>query len=173
MPVMARAYSAAEIAAEAACAEDRVAWATGIGLITPDGNGRFTYGDVLTIKMVSALLDGGVPAASMERAAADGSLSFQRTDEYLPYEPGPRSDRTFDDFLKRAGPGAELLPAIYEVLGLPKPDPSAPIHVDEEAVRTLPRCVGDVAGRRRADPCRQADVAGCLRGDARLDGSHG
>jgi adenylate cyclase len=89
---------------------------------------------VLTVKMVWALLVGGVPAASIERAAADGILSFQRTDEYLPYEPGPRSERTFADFQRNAGPRAELLPAIYEVLGLPKPDRSAPIHVDEETL---------------------------------------
>ena len=134
MPLMAKTYSMEEIAAEAACPEDRVDWATRIGLITPDKRGQFTFGDVLTVKMVWALLDGGVPAASIERAAADGILSFRRTDEYLPYEPGRRSDRTFADFQRSAGPRAELLPAVYEVLGLPKPDPSAPIHVDEEAL---------------------------------------
>ena len=134
MPLMAKTYSMEEIAAEAACPEDRVEWATRIGLITPDERGQFTFGDVLTVKMVWALLDGGVPAASIERAAADGILSFRRTDEYLPYEPGRRSDRTFADFQRSAGPRAELLPAIYEVLGLPKPDPAAPIHVDEEAL---------------------------------------
>src|SRR4029453_3425234 len=32
------------------------------------------------------------------------------------------------------GPRAELLPAVFEVLGLPKPDPDAPIHVDEEVL---------------------------------------
>jgi class 3 adenylate cyclase len=131
---MANAYSLAEIAAEVACPESRVEWTTRIGLITPHEDGRFTYGDVLTVKMVSALLDAGVPAASIERTAADGVLAFRRTDEYLPYEPGRRSDRTFDDFQEKAGPRAELLPAIYEVLGLPEPDPAAPIHVDEEAV---------------------------------------
>jgi class 3 adenylate cyclase len=84
--------------------------------------------------MASALLDSGVPAASIERAATEGMLKFQRTSEYLPYEPGPRSNRTFAEFQAVAGPRAELLPAVYEVLGLPKPDPSAPIHVDEEAL---------------------------------------
>jgi class 3 adenylate cyclase len=84
--------------------------------------------------MVSALLGVGVPAGSIERAAADGMLRFERTDEYLPYEPGPRSGRTFAEFQRTAGPRAELLPAVYEVLGLPKPDPSAPLHVDEETI---------------------------------------
>ncbi len=105
---------------------------TAIGLITPDEHGRFTFGSVLVVKMVSALLVSGVPAESIERVATEGFLRFQRTDEYLPYEPGPRSARTFAEFQASAGQRAELLPAIYEVLGLPKPDPRAPIHRDEE-----------------------------------------
>jgi adenylate cyclase len=107
---------------------------TSIGLISPDEAGRYTLGAVLAVKMASALLEAGVPAGSIERAAMEGLLSFRRTDEYLPYEPGPRSGRTFAEFQASAGPRAELLPAVYEVLGLPTPDPSAPIHLDEEAL---------------------------------------
>lgn len=134
MPRVPRSYSTAGIATEAACEEDRVRWLTEIGLLTPDGHGRFTFGAVLAVKMVSALMESGTSAETIERAAAEGLLSFQRTDEYLPYTPGPRSDRTFAEFQSAAGPRAELLPAVYEVLGLPKPDPSAPIHVDEEVM---------------------------------------
>jgi adenylate cyclase len=134
MPLVPRRYSASEIAAEAGCPEDRVRWLSDIGLLTPDTDGRFSFGDVLTSKMVSALLESGLPAETIERAVAGGFLSFQRTDEYLPYQPGPRSERTFAEFQQSAGPGAELLPAVFEVMGLPKPDPDSPIHVDEEAL---------------------------------------
>jgi adenylate cyclase len=129
-----KTYSAMEIAAEAGCPDDRVTWLTTIGLLTPDEHGRFTYGAVLAAKMASALLESGLPKETIEHAAAEGLLSFQRTDEYLPQAPGPRSDRTFAEFQAAAGPRAELLPAVYEVLGLPKPDPAVPIHVDEEAM---------------------------------------
>ena len=131
---MANTYTVDEIAAEASCTQGRVEWIAQVGLIAPDEHGSFTLGAVLAVKMVSALLESGVPAGSIERAASEGLLSFQRTDEYLPYEPGRRSDRTFAEFQKTAGPRTQLLPAIYEVLGLPKPDPSKPIHVDEEAI---------------------------------------
>jgi adenylate cyclase len=131
---VANTYSAAEIAAEAGCLEDRVDWLATIGLITRDEHGRFTYGAVLAVKLVSALLEGGIATETIEHAAAEGLLSFRRTDEYIPREPGSRSDRTFAEFQAAAGPRADLLPAVYEVLGLPKPDPSAPIHVDEEAM---------------------------------------
>lgn len=127
-------YSAPEIAREAGCPEDRVRWLDDIGLLKPDTEGRFSFGDALATKMVSALLESGLPAETIERAVAGGFLSFQRTDEYLPYEPGPLSTRTFAEFQASAGPGAELLPAVFEVLGLPKPDPDSPIHVDEEAL---------------------------------------
>jgi adenylate cyclase len=131
---VARTYSVAELAEEAACPEERVGWMTSIGLLTPDRDGRFTFGAVLSVKMASALLETGVPAESIERAAIEGMLRFQRTDEYLPYRPGPLSSRTFGEFQASAGPRAELLPAVFGVLGLPRPDPSTPIHVDEEAV---------------------------------------
>ena len=134
MPLVPRRYTAPEIAREAGCAEDRVRWLSDIGLLTPDSEGTFSFGDVLASKMVTALLESGLPAETIERAVADGFLSFQRTDEYLPYQPGPLSTRTFAEFQASAGPGAELLPAVFEVLGLPKPDPASPIHVDEEAL---------------------------------------
>jgi adenylate cyclase len=129
-----KTYSAVQVAAEASCPEDRVRWMVSIGLLTPDQDGRFTFGAVLPVKMVSALLESGLSAASIERAATEGLLRFQRTNEYLPYEPGRRSKRSFTEFQATAGPRAELLPAIYEVLGLAAPDPTAPIHVDEEAL---------------------------------------
>jgi class 3 adenylate cyclase len=127
-----RTYSTAEIAAESECPEERVRWMTSIGLLSPDEDGRFTFGAVLAVRMASALLETGVPVGSIERAAAEGLLRFQRTDEYLPHQPGPLSSRTFAEFVATAGARAELLPAVFEVLGLPKPEPDAPIHVDEE-----------------------------------------
>jgi class 3 adenylate cyclase len=130
---MARTYSAAEIAEEAGCPEERVTWLSRIGLLNPE-EGRFSFGDVLSSKMASALLQSGVSEEMIERAASEGMLAFRRTDEYLPYRPGPRSDRSFAEFQAGLGPGADQLPAIYEVLGLPKPDRDAPIHVDEEAL---------------------------------------
>jgi adenylate cyclase len=131
---VARTYSAHEIAAEANVPEPRIGWLVSIGLLEPDERGRFTFGAVFAVKLVSALLDAGLAKATLELAAAEGWLSFSHVDNYLPHEPGPRSDRTFAEFQAAAGPRASLLPAVYEVLGLPKPDPSAPIHADEEAM---------------------------------------
>ena len=140
MPLVPRRYAASEIAGEAGCPEDRVRWLSDIGLLTPDGEGTFSFGDVLATKMVSALLESGLPAETLERAVADGFLSFQRTDEYLPYQPGPLSTRTFAEFQASAGPGAELLPAVFEVSGPPEARPGlADPRRRGGPVRALPR----------------------------------
>jgi class 3 adenylate cyclase len=129
---MTRTYSLREVAAEAGCDEDRVRWLARIGLVTSDARHRFTFGSILATKMVSSLLDSGLSEETIENAVGEGLLSFHRLDEYSTYQPGPRSDRSFAEFQAGAGPGADVLPTVYEVLGLPKPDPSMPIHVDEE-----------------------------------------
>jgi adenylate cyclase len=129
---VARTYSAPEIAAEAGAPEDRITWLVSIGLLKPDERGSFSFGAVFAVKMVSALLDAGLPETTVERAADEGWLDFRHIDDYLPHEPGRRSDRSFAEFQAAAGPRASFLPAVYEVLGLPKPNPGAAIHLDEE-----------------------------------------
>lgn len=131
---MARIYSASEIASEAGVTHDRVKWLSSIGLLSPDERGRFTFGAIFSVKLVSALLDAGIPESTIELAASDGWLNFDGIDDRLPHQPGPRSERTFAEFQGAAGPRASVLPELYEVMGLPKPDPSAPIHLDEEAM---------------------------------------
>ena len=130
---MSKTYTAADVAEEAGCPEDLVKWLSQIGLLNPE-HGAFSFGDVLSSKMASSLLESGVSKEMIERAAGEGLLAFRRTDEYLPYRPGPRSDRTLTEFQTSLGSGPERLPAIYEVLGLPEPDPDKPIHLDEEAL---------------------------------------
>lgn len=133
---MTRTYSTHEVAVEAGCEEDRVVWLARIGLVTPDERDRFTFGSILATKMISALLDGGLTAETIEHAAVKRLLSFHRLDEYTAYQPGPLSERSFAEFQASLGSGGDALPTVYEVLGLPSPDPSKPIHVDEEEMLT-------------------------------------
>ena len=63
---MARTYSANEIAAEANAPEPRIGWLVSIGLLEPDERGRFTFGAVFAVKLVSALLDAGLTKATLE-----------------------------------------------------------------------------------------------------------
>jgi class 3 adenylate cyclase len=131
---VARTFTAEEIAAEAGVPLDRVTWLVSIGIVKPSQPGAFRLGDVFRAKLVAALLDAGLSEALLEQAAAERWLNLDHVDAYLPHEPAPRSDRSFADFVASAGSRASPLPAVYEVLGLPQPDPSSPIHLDEEAM---------------------------------------
>ena len=68
----------------------------------------------------------------MEWVVSEGHLNLHRVDEYQLVDPGPRSKRSFAEFMATAGPRASLLPVIYAALGLPEPDSSKPIHTGEE-----------------------------------------
>ncbi len=130
---MAHTFSAEEIAAEAGVSPDRLDWLVSIGIVRPQGPNAFRYGDIFRAKLLSALLDAGLSEAVLERAAAEGWLNLDHVDGYMPIEPGPRSDRTFADFAASTH-RASIVPAIYEMLGLPRPDPNSPIHVEEESM---------------------------------------
>lgn len=121
-----------ELAGEAGVSSDRIEWLQSIGVLKPRELGAFRFGDVFRVKLVAALLDGGFTSEQVEWAVSEGHLNLDRVDEYQLVEPGPRSTRTFAEFMATAGPRASLLPAVYASLGLPQPDPSSPIHTDEE-----------------------------------------
>jgi class 3 adenylate cyclase len=131
MPVV-RSISAEELAGEAGVSLDRIEWLQRIGVLRPRAPGSFRFGDVFRVKLVAALLAGGFTLEQVEWAVAEGHLNLDRVDEYQLVEPGPRSSRTFAEFMATAGPRASMLPAVYASLGLPQPDPSSPIHTDEE-----------------------------------------
>jgi adenylate cyclase len=127
-----RTFSTEELAGEADVLPDRIEWLVGIGILKPREPGTFRFGDVFRVKMVSALLEGGFTSEQVGWAVSEGHLNLDRVDEYQVVEPGPRSNRTFAEFMASAGPRASLLPAVYAALGLPEPDPSSPIRTDDE-----------------------------------------
>lgn len=129
---MTEGLSAEELADEAGVSPDRVEWLVGIGVLELREDGPFRFGDVFRVKTVASLLKAGFTEEQVEWAVSEGHLNLDRADEYQVVEPGPRSGRTFADFVASAGPRGSLLPAVYAALGLPEPDPSSPIHTDEE-----------------------------------------
>jgi adenylate cyclase len=129
-----RTLTGEELSAETGASLDRIQWMADIGVLKPDAPGTFRYGDVFRVKLISALADSGFERAHIEWAVSGGMLNLDHVDEYVPYESGPLSARSFTEFLATAGSRADLLPTVYEVLGLPRPDPSLPIHVDEESL---------------------------------------
>jgi adenylate cyclase len=129
---MARTFSAEELATEAGLPVDRIDWLVDLGLLKPREPGSFRFGDVFRVKMVAALLNGGFTAEQIGWAVNEGHLDLDRVDEFQIVEPGPRSTRTFAEFMVSLGPRGALLPAVYAALGTPAPQPSARLPVDEE-----------------------------------------
>jgi adenylate cyclase len=131
---VAQPFSAEEVAAEAGITQDRLAWLISIGIIRPSALDVFGFGDVFRAKLLSALLDSGLSEAVLERAVTEGWLNLDHVDGYMPVDPGARSNRTFAEFADSLGPAGSLLPAVYEVLGLPRPDSDSTIHAGEESI---------------------------------------
>jgi adenylate cyclase len=129
---MARTFSAEELAAEAGVSTDRIEWLVRLGVLTPREPGPFRFGDVFRVKLVAALLEGGFTKEHVEWAVSEGHLDLGRVDEYQIIEPGPRSERPFAEFMASMGPRGSMLPAVYAALGVPAPEPSSRLTVDEE-----------------------------------------
>ena len=98
-----------------------------------------------------------------------GFLRFQRADEYLPYEPGPRSRRTFAEFQRPQARGPNCFrrstrcsASRRRILGT---DPRR----RRGAARTLPRCLVDGAGRGCAASRGQTDGTGGARPCSAVD----
>jgi class 3 adenylate cyclase len=104
---------------------------TRIGALTPAGPDDYRVGDVFRAELVGALAE-GFDRATVEDAVARGSLNLEHVDRYLPLDPGPKSARTFAEFCRDLGPSGAAVPMVYEVLGLPEPNPSSSITADEE-----------------------------------------
>jgi adenylate cyclase len=123
-----------DLSAEAGVPVEALAWMTEIGVLKPDEAGRFGAGDAFRAKMIGALLRAGFPREQIEWGVADGSLALGHVAHYVLVEPAPRAGRTFAEFSAAQGRRGSVLPAVYQTLGLPVPDPAAPIRVDEERI---------------------------------------
>lgn len=128
---MTRRLTADEVAAEAGTTREAVQWMTRIGVLTPEGPDGYRVGDVFRAELVGALA-AGFDRETVEDAVARGSLNLEHVDRYVPLDPGPRAGRPFAEFCRDLGQLGAVVPMLYEVLGLPEPNPSSPISADEE-----------------------------------------
>ena len=149
---MARTLSAEELASEADVPVERVDWLVAIGVLKPRQPGRFRPGDVFRAKLIAALLRAGFAPEQIEWGVSEGSLNLDNVGRNMLVPPGPRSRRTFAEFVTEDAPRSSLLPTVYKVLGLPEPDPSSRIDIYEEALLEqflqLRQCEHRVNGER-------------------------
>ena len=129
---MARTFTAEELSTESGVTADRIRWMVDIGVIQRRDPERFNAGDGFRAKMIDALLEAGISPDQIEAAVRIGNLDLSHVDRYILEEPGPRSGRTFAEFMSDAGPRGSLLPSVYKVLGIPQPDRDAHLSLSEE-----------------------------------------
>jgi adenylate cyclase len=129
---VARTFTAEELSTESAISVDRISWMVDIGVIQRREPQQFNAGDGFRAKMIDALLEAGVSPDQIEAAVRIGSLDLSHVDRYILEEPGPRSGRTFAEFMSDAGPRGSLLPSVYKVLGIPQPGRDAHLPLAEE-----------------------------------------
>jgi adenylate cyclase len=129
---MARAFTAEELSTESGVSADRIHWMVDVGIIQRREPQWFNAGDGFRAKMIDALLDAGVSPDQIEAAVRIGSLDLSHVDRYILEERGPRSERTFAEFMSDAGPRGSVLPSVYTVLGIPQPDRDANLPLTEE-----------------------------------------
>ena len=113
----------------------RLQWFVAIGIIRPREPDRFTAADGFRAKMLDALLESGISEERLETSVRAGSLDLSHIDHYIWADPGPRSDRSFADFVSGAGDRGVLIPAIYQVLGVPQPEAHASLpRVEQDLI---------------------------------------
>jgi len=129
-----RTLSAEELSNEASVPIDRIEWLVRIGIIKPRAPGRFGAGDLFRARMITALLDAGFSQEQIEWAVDEGNLNLDHVDRYMLVDLAHRSRSSFAEFTSEIAASPSLLAAVYQVLGLPEPDPSSGIDLQEEAL---------------------------------------
>ncbi len=117
---------------ETGAAEERIDWLAGIGLLARAPDGTFRPADVFRVRMVEALLDAGYRESDVESAAGHGRLDLSHLDRFGFLGTATHSSRSFADFAGTVAGGVDGLAAVYEVLGLPTPDPAVGVTDEEE-----------------------------------------
>jgi class 3 adenylate cyclase len=128
----ARRLSAARLAAEAGVDVADVQRLVQAGALHPDAGGRHAAEDVLQIRLIQALAEGGVGLDDVVWAIREGRMPVDRVAQS--WGLSEWSGRTFEEFAGSLGEKGALLPAVYAAFGLAVPTPFTITRRDEEAV---------------------------------------
>jgi adenylate cyclase len=131
-PASGRRLSAARLAAEAGVGVEYVRRLVQAGALHPDAGGCHAAEDVLQIRLIQALAEGGVGLDDVVWAIREGQMPVDRVAQS--WGLSEWSGRTFEEFAGSLGEKGALLPAVYAAFGLAVPTPRTITRQDEEAV---------------------------------------
>jgi hypothetical protein len=124
--------TADELAALVGDTPERLEELAASGVIVPDASGRYAPGDAHRIRVVDGFEAAGVPLDALVRATDAGVISVAYYDE-LHAPQGRPSGRTYAAFRESLGPGRELVPSVFNALGIAEPDPSSNLSAADES----------------------------------------
>jgi adenylate cyclase len=125
-----RALTRDEFLAESGAPAELVERLVAVQAIVPLADGRFDSRDEVVASMAGALLDSGIGLEDLAWSLDSRQFGLRSLGLFFT-EPVPRTAETFDEILTTLGDGAAFLPAVYAGLGLPEPEPTDHLRVDE------------------------------------------
>lgn len=126
--------SAAEAAARAGIGADEVQRLVAHRILVPDGEGRFTEGDVRRVGLVRGLEAAGIPLDGLREAIERGSISLDFLDAPVYERFSALSEVTFQQVSDRTGVPLSLLTLVREASGGSVPDPADRLREEELVV---------------------------------------
>jgi adenylate cyclase len=130
---MADRVSAEELARRLGVPPDRVERLAEIGVLEPDGDGRFDPGDLHRVRLLSGFDEAGIPLDALVAADRAGRISLRYYDQLHP-PPAPPAGRTYAQFAAGLGPAAAELPRLFAAFGLAEPAGATELDVEAEAL---------------------------------------
>ena len=127
-----RRLSTEELAQEAGANVETVRRLVETGVLRTDDDGRHQLQNVLQIRLIEALAEGGVELDDLVWLIKERGMPLDRVAEG--WTVAEVSGRSFAEFSASLGAYAERLPAVYAAFGLAVPAPDTLMRRDEEAV---------------------------------------
>ena len=121
-----------ELAREAGVDVETVRRLADTGVLRTDDDGRHRPQNVLQIRLIEALAEGGVELDDLVWLITERGMPLDRVAEG--WTVAEVTGRSFAEFTASLGELAERLPAVYAAFGVPVPAPDTPTRRDEEAV---------------------------------------
>ena len=116
-------YEIGEAAARTGVSVEHLRRLVELGILAPDGGGRFTAGHLRRLGLVEALLAAGIPVDGLGAAIRSGQVSLDFLDASAFERFSSASGVTFATMAERTGVPIELLLFIREAAGSATPQP--------------------------------------------------
>jgi adenylate cyclase len=127
-----RTLTAAQLAVEAGVEFGEVRRLVDAGALRPDDDGLYALEDVMQIRLIEALGEGGIGLEDVTWVIRDHGMPLDRVSDMAIV--AESTGRTYEEFCRALGDRAELLPAVYAAFGLAVPTPETIMRRDEESV---------------------------------------